>query len=99
MSTEPKLYPSQGTPRRRAALKPEDIDKLGAALLTLAKELWVVKDRQMLLEEVLKRHDLDVGAEIDRLKPDGVLEARLAAERETLVKKVLAEITGELDLQ
>lgn len=98
MSVDVKLYPSTTQPRRRPGLNPEDIDKIGAALLTLTKELWVVRDRQILLEEVLKRHNLDVTAEIDRLKPDGALEAKLAAEREALVKKIMAEITGELDL-
>jgi acetoin utilization deacetylase AcuC-like enzyme len=93
-----KIYPSQVAPRRRRALKPEDIDKVGAAVLTLAKELWVVKDRQILLEEVLRRHDLDVTAEIDKLKPDEVLDAKLARERQDLVKKLMAELTGEYDL-
>jgi hypothetical protein len=98
MTAQVKLYPSQVKPRRRQALKPDDIDKVGMALLTLTKELWVVKDRQILLEEVLKRHNLDVSAEIDRFKPDGAVEAKLAAEREGLVRKIMAELTGELDL-
>ena len=98
MSADVKLYPTTAQPRRRAGLKPEDIDKVGGALLTLTKELWVLRDRQILLEEVLKRHNLDVTAEIDRLKPEGALEAKLAAEREGLVKKIMAELTGELDL-
>ncbi len=98
MTEQVKLYPSQVAPRRRGALKPEDIDKVAAALLTLTKEVWVLKDRQILLEDVLKRHNLDVGAEIDRLKPDGALEAKLNADRQALVKKIMAEITGEFDL-
>ncbi len=98
MNDQVKIYPSQVAPRRRRALKPEDIDKVGAAVLTLAKELWVVKDRQILLEEVLRRHDLDVTAEIDKLKPDEVLDAKLARERQDLVKKLMAELTGEYDL-
>ena len=29
----------------RHALKPEDLDRLGQALLTLTQELWVLKDQ------------------------------------------------------
>ena len=56
MTAATKLHPSTVEPRRRRALRPDDIDKVGQAVLTLAKELWVIKDRQVLLEEVLRPH-------------------------------------------
>ena len=93
--TQPKLHPAQAKPRRRRTLRPEDVDKVGDALLTLAKELWVVKDRQMLLEEILKRHQIDVAREIDKLVPDADLEARLKAEREALIRKLMNDLVGE----
>ena len=97
MSHVKQLYPSNVEPRKRRALKPDDVDKVGAAVLTLAKELWVVKDRQALLEEVLRRHKLDVTAEIDKLRPDGALEAKLAAERQALVKRLMQDLTGDYE--
>jgi predicted nucleic acid-binding Zn-ribbon protein len=93
----PKLHPAQVQPRRRRALLPDDIDKVGAAVLTLTKELWVLKDRQILLEEVLKRHNLDITEEINKLAPSGELEARLAAERQALVSKIMADLSGEYE--
>ena len=93
--TQSKFHPAQVKPRRRKTLRPEDIDKVGEALLTLAKELWVVKDRQMLLEEILKRHQIDVAGEIGKLVPDADLEARLKAEREALICKLMNDLVGE----
>ena len=34
-------------------LKPEDIDKLGDALIALTHEVWVLRDRQKVLERLL----------------------------------------------
>ncbi len=93
--TAPKLHPAQAKPRRRKTLHPEDVDKVGEALLTLTKELWVVKDRQMLLEHILKRHQIDVAAEIENLVPDAALEARLKIEREALIRKLMTDLVGE----
>lgn len=90
-----KLYPANVEPRKRKALKPDDIDRVGAAIWTLAKELWVVKDRQAVTEAVLKARGIDISAEIDRYQPDAALETKLAAERQALIKKITEELTGE----
>jgi hypothetical protein len=92
-----KLYPSQVQPRRRTALKPEDIDKLGQAVLTLAKELWIVKDRQAITEAVLAKRGIDIREEIALFQPDAALDAKLNAERQALVTKLMQDIVGEYD--
>ncbi|MBL8642995.1 MAG: hypothetical protein JNK21_03600 [Rhodospirillaceae bacterium] len=92
-----KLYPAHAQPRRRKALKPEDIDKVGQAILTLAKELWVVKDRQAVTEAVLAKRGIDISEEIALHQPDAALEAKLAAERQSLVRKILQDLTGDYD--
>jgi hypothetical protein len=92
-----KLYPSQVQPRRRTALKPEDIDKLGQAVLTLAKELWIIKDRQAITEAVLAKRGIDIREEISLFQPDAALDAKLNAERQALVMKLMQDIVGEYD--
>ncbi|MDX2144569.1 MAG: hypothetical protein SFV19_14535 [Rhodospirillaceae bacterium] len=92
-----KLYPSQAQPRRRKALEPQDIDKVGQALMTLAKELWVVKDRQLVTEAVLAKRGIDISEEVSTFKPDAALEAKLAAEREGMIKKLMQDLTGEYE--
>lgn len=90
-----KTYPSTKQPLKRQALRPEDIDKVGHAILTLAQELWTVKDRQRITEQILKKHNIDIGEEIDTYQPDGALEAELAQARSALVKKIVLDLTGE----
>ena len=92
-----KLFPSQAQPRKRKALKPEDIDKVAAAVMTLAKELWVVKDRQMITEAVLAKRGIDISEEVSLYQPPPELEAKLAAARQGLVKKLMQDITGDYE--
>jgi hypothetical protein len=92
-----KLHPSHVQPRRRTALKPEDIDKLGQAVLTLAKELWVVKDRQAITEAVLAKRGIDISEEVSLFQPDAALEAKLANDRQELVKKLMQDLTGDYE--
>ncbi len=92
-----KLFPSQAQPRRRKALKADDIDNVGQALLTLAKEVWVLKDRQIVTEAVLARRGIDISQEISMFQPDPALEAKLKAEREAMVKKLMQDLSGEYD--
>jgi hypothetical protein len=92
-----KLHPSQAQPRRRKALEPHDVDKVGQALMTLAKELWIVKDRQMVTEAVLAKRGIDIGEAVSTFMPDAALEAKLAAAREGLVKKLMQDLTGEYE--
>jgi hypothetical protein len=92
-----KLFPSQAQPRRRKALKADDIDNVGQAVLTLAKELWVLKDRQMVTEAVLAKRGIDISEEISTFQPDPALEARLKSEREAMVKKLMQDLSGEYD--
>jgi len=95
MMPDVKTYPSTKQPLKRKALRPEDIDKVGRAILTLAQELWTVKDRQRVMEAVLKKHNIDIGEEIDTYQPDAELEAELADARSALVRKIVLDLTGE----
>jgi hypothetical protein len=69
-------------------LLPDQIDDLGLALITLARELWVTKDRQIVLESMLQKKGLidDVGS----LQPDEALVAKLAEERTRFINALNA---------
>ena len=51
----------------RKALTPDQIDNLGYAVLELAREFWVMKDRQMITEALLQQKGLL--AELDSFQP------------------------------
>lgn len=90
-----KTYPATKKPRKRQALRPEDIDNVGQAILTLAQELWAVKDRQAVTEAVLKARGIDISEEVDTYTPVAELDAKLTADRQALVNKIVMDLTGE----
>lgn len=78
-------------------LRPEDIDRLGQALLTLTSELWVTRDRVRILEAALVNAGLLTADALDQLQPDTALQAELDAERARLIDTVLAALGREND--
>jgi hypothetical protein len=73
---------------KRKMLKPDQIDNLAMAMIELAKELWVVKDRQMVTESLLQDKGL-LGA-LDNYQPSEELTARLKVERERMLSGFMA---------
>jgi hypothetical protein len=53
----------------RQFLGADQVDNVADAVLALARELWVVADRQLILEAALARHGIDAAAEIDSFEP------------------------------
>jgi len=73
---------------KRKMLKPDQIDNLAMAMIELAKELWVVKDRQIVTESLLQEKGL-FGA-LDTYQPSEELSARLKVERERMLSGFMA---------
>ena len=71
------------------------IDKLTQALLHVASELWVARDRQAVLEHLLADGGVSAPGKIDSYRPDGALAERLAAEREAFVSSVLGYLAPD----
>lgn len=74
-------------------LKPDQLDDLGRAVLVLARELWVVKDRQRILEAVLDAHGIDASTAVRDHQPDPALAAELEAERTRFTKAVIEALS------
>lgn len=58
-------------------------------ILNLMHELWVVKDRALLLEQILAAEGIDVAEKIDTLDPDAGTAAELEKERKAFIARVL----------
>jgi hypothetical protein len=74
----------------RKALTPDQLDNLGFALIELAKEMWIMKDRQMVTEALLSEKGLL--ADLDSYQPGPELAGRIASER----KRFLGAFSGAL---
>ena len=78
-------------PPARRILLDSQIDDLGAAVLALTREIWVLTDRMTMLEHLLERHGVPV-AELDTVQPDAETSALLEAKRERLLRAVLSAL-------
>jgi hypothetical protein len=72
------------------------IDRLLGMVLSLSAELHVLRDRVALLEAELERGGALEAGRLDRIVPDGALEARIGAERAALVRHLLEGLPGRL---
>jgi hypothetical protein len=84
---------SDTTPPRRI-LKPDQIDDVAKAVLALARELWVTRDRQIAVEAVLAARGIDIAAAVDAFEPDAETQKRLNTERDRLIGAVVAALDG-----
>jgi len=78
----------------RTILPPASLDLVADAVLALARELWVVRDRQMVLETVLAERGIDVATMIDDFTPNPAFQERLDAERDRLIEAVATALDG-----
>ena len=76
-------------------LRDDDVDRLGKALLTLASELWVVKDRQRILEVVLEEKGIAVAELLENYQPNAELTQALGQERAAFIENLLASLESK----
>jgi hypothetical protein len=62
------------------------------ALLTLARELWVLRDRQRVLEELLAARGVVAPGEADAWQPDEARQAAIDAECQAFVQRLAMQI-------
>lgn len=67
--------------RQSQLLQPQQLDDLANGLLLLARELWVVKDRQRVLEALLAENGIIAPEAVANHQPGPELAAELLAER------------------
>ncbi|MDE1149975.1 MAG: hypothetical protein PW843_25770 [Azospirillaceae bacterium] len=82
-------------PVDRRILKPEQIDAVGEALLSLTREVWILTDRVRILEAVLEDKGVDVHEAVNRYQVGPELQAELDALRKRLIDAVVAPLTGQ----
>lgn len=87
---------------RRAKLAPPDserdfllyrrLDDLAAAYVSVLAELWILKDRQAVLEQVLAQHGIPAPAAVDAFEPSGDFKTQLDTERRAWVRRMVGAL-------
>lgn len=75
------------------AMGAKELDRLGHTIISLAKELWVTRDRLRVLEWRLAELGIDV--DLDRYQPPSELVETLATERSEFVETLLSTLSGK----
>jgi len=78
-------------------LRPEQVDNLGRALLSLTREVCVLTDRQMVLEQVLADQGIDIREAVDSYQPDEAMQARLDSATQSIIQNIVGEISARND--
>ncbi|MFK8052917.1 MAG: hypothetical protein AB8F65_08060 [Woeseiaceae bacterium] len=76
------------------ALEHPSLDRLGHTLLSLARHVWTLQDRQIILEDQLKKAGIEVAMDA---APGEELEGRLNAERQAFIENLMDSLTGKTD--
>ena len=75
-------------------LKPEHIDNVARALLSLTREVAVLSDRVIVLETLLEKHNVLASENVDTFTPDEAFEARSQADMQNIIGNVLGALQG-----
>ncbi|XUU60512.1 hypothetical protein ACRAQ6_13275 [Erythrobacter sp. HA6-11] len=89
-SVDPKSF---NTPNSEI-FAPDQIDNIARAVLTLTREVAVLNDRVMVLEEVLGQKGVDVRDAVDTYQPSEEFQARADASTQLILKNVIAALQG-----
>jgi predicted NAD/FAD-binding protein len=73
-------------------LQARRIEDIAQAFVSLASELWIVKDRMAVLEQVLDRHGIPAPAAVEAYAPQGEFKATLDAERRAWAQRMIAAL-------
>src|SRR5438093_12490003 len=75
------------------------IDELARMCIGLMKEIWLLRDRQMVLERLLERHGVVERHAIERDEPDSQAEAEIRVEVDRMISRVFDGVfrTGSSD--
>jgi len=75
-----------------SVLEKTDVDQLAKALLSLAREVWVLKDRQRILEAALEEAGVVTADLIDAWQPDETLSKELDEQRARFIDGLLQDL-------
>lgn len=68
-------------------------DPVAQLALTLAKELWLLRDRQIVLESVLAERGIAAAELVDAYQPSGAVKERLARERRRFLEEIQSALS------
>ena len=75
-------------------LQADKLDNVARALITLLREVAVLNDRVMVLEEVLEGEGISVREKVDTYQPSEEFQVRADKAMQQIIAPVIASLTG-----
>lgn len=79
-------------PTRPAYLGSDRLDDIARMLTEVASELWILKDRNMVLEALLAEAGVTTPAAVESYQPDAETAQRIAAERNAFTGRIFGAV-------
>ncbi|QCX28008.1 hypothetical protein [Nocardioides jishulii] len=79
-------------PNRPAYLGSDRLDDLARMLTEVTSELWILKDRNMVLEALLAEAGVVTPASVEGYQPDDETAQRIAAERSAFTARIFGAV-------
>lgn len=73
---------------------PDQVDNIARALLSLTREVVVLNDRVMVLEEILEQRGMDVREAIDTYQPSEEFQARADRAIQMISANIITALQG-----
>ncbi len=73
-------------------LQSRRLEDIAQAFVSLTSELWIVKDRMAVLEQVLDRHGIPAPKAVEAFMPEGEFKTTLDAERSAWARRMIAAL-------
>jgi len=80
-------------------LKPDHVDSVARALLSLTRELCVLNDRVLVLEEVLAEKGIEVSKAVDNYRPGEDFQKKTDVVTGRIIRNVIASLRGSESLE
>lgn len=79
-------------PNRPSYLGSDRLDDITRMLTEVASELWILKDRNMVLESLLAQAGVTTPAAIEAYQPDAATAQAIAAERAAFTARIFGAV-------
>lgn len=76
-------------------LRPDQIDSVARALLSLTRDVCVLTDRVMILEKVLDEKGMNISELVDTYQPGEAFKKEIRARTGTIIDEVVFALKGE----
>lgn len=73
------------------------LDKMMGVVMALAAEVYILRDRNRALEEMLEKSGLLLAGALDNYQPDHARSQQLAAERDAFIARIMQPLLPQKD--